>query len=279
MEMDEEVYVDINVIYKIVQNLMDVNKIEISFTSGSLVGIPRDNLIEITNCFQFPRKNYENYNTEMARKLEKQDYENMIVGLYTAVALDSFVSEDFITKLHMYQLSIKECVVLVIDYVKLCSGLVSIKAYRLTQSFINLISSKNYSPSNLEKFGACYYNILSEIPVKIRISELSRILLRKLQPQTKYLFDYLSFDQDALITKKFYYLLKYLKDMAQEMHRVQNTLKQIQNHYNFIEESNESENVRPLDGAGQDQIGTESPSVPSIDLLNHLINTWSVSYS
>ncbi|KAF1743625.1 hypothetical protein MXB_4148, partial [Myxobolus squamalis] len=167
---DQSVEIDLHVVMKIMQNLMDVPEASISCSTGALVGLPVAQKIEITNCFQFPTSNYQDYNTEM-------------VSLYTAIVVDSFMSEDFLTKLHMYQSSIKECVVLVFgqDYVKISHGIFYIKAYRLNKASMDLISSRNFSQSNFEINGVTHQNLLLELPVFVRVSQLSNILVKTLQ--------------------------------------------------------------------------------------------------
>jgi translation initiation factor 3 subunit H len=85
---------------------------------------------------------------EMMARLREVGVDSNTVGWYTSTYLGSFLNDSLVETQYNYQAAIKKCVVLVFDPVKTSQGLLSLRAYRLTQAFMNLYANK---PQNFTK--------------------------------------------------------------------------------------------------------------------------------
>lgn len=110
--------------------------------------------------------------SEMMRHLREVNVDNNTVGWYTSTYLSSFLSESLIHDQFNYQTTISKCVVVVYDPLKVrmpCAlqstsrasrstvlghaqtnqGELSLKAYRLSDAFIELYSNEDFSAARL----------------------------------------------------------------------------------------------------------------------------------
>ncbi|CAH0774925.1 unnamed protein product [Bemisia tabaci] len=154
----------------------------IEVAQGALLGMVVDNALEITNCFAFP-KNYdddEEYQLDMMRNLKLVNVDHYHVGWYQSSEIGSFLSLSLLESQFHYQTSIEESVVLIYDNAKTDRGFLSLKAYRMTPQAIELYKQGEFTTEAIKTHKVGYENLLVEIPLRIRNSTLTNILLSDL---------------------------------------------------------------------------------------------------
>eukprot|EP01117_Protostelium_nocturnum_P006230 TRINITY_DN2248_c0_g1_i2.p1 TRINITY_DN2248_c0_g1~~TRINITY_DN2248_c0_g1_i2.p1 ORF type:complete len:312 (+),score=100.74 TRINITY_DN2248_c0_g1_i2:138-1073(+) len=160
------------------------------FVSGQLLGTDLENGVGVTNSFPFissvgEEENNEKFATEganyissMLSCLEEIKMETNVVGWYSSNYMGKFFNDDSLGTQFDYQQRNPNSVVLLYDPMKTAQGSLSLKAYRLTEPFMNLYKSKQFSKENLTKSGVSFDDIYVEIPVEItNISLASAFLL------------------------------------------------------------------------------------------------------
>jgi translation initiation factor 3 subunit H len=125
--------------------------------TGQLLGLDVDSTLEVTDCFPFPTRVRDDeddredsmggaeYQIEMLRCLREVNVDNNNVGWYSSTYLGSFLNEQTIETQYNYQERIPKCVVVIYDPLKTSQGALSLKAYRLTQSFMQLYRTQTFT--------------------------------------------------------------------------------------------------------------------------------------
>ncbi|XP_054282629.1 eukaryotic translation initiation factor 3 subunit H [Macrosteles quadrilineatus] len=152
---------------------------------GALLGLVVDNRLEITNCFPFPKTydesvDEEEYQLDMMRRLRRVNVDHSHVGWYQSSDVGSFLNLPLLESQYHYQTSIEESVVLIYDTQKTGRGFLTLKAYRLTPQAINMHREGEFTPDALRSLKVGYETLLMEVPVVIRNSPLTNILLSEL---------------------------------------------------------------------------------------------------
>lgn len=127
--------------------------------TGSIVGMDNKETLEITNTFPFPtvdsasaeghqgdsslaaaaaprQKANIAYQNEMVRHLKEVNVDANNVGFYTSAALGNFVNLGFIENQYHYQKDNAAAVALVYDTSKSSQGNLTLRAFRLTPTFM-----------------------------------------------------------------------------------------------------------------------------------------------
>lgn len=152
---------------------------------GALLGLIVGKTLEITNCFAFP-KNYddsideEDYQLDMMRRLRRVNVDHYHVGWYQSSDVGNFLSLPLLESQYHYQTSIEESVVLIYDTNRTSRGFLTVKAYRLTPQAIKLFKENDFSPETLRSLKISYETLLMEVPIVIKNSTLTNILLSEL---------------------------------------------------------------------------------------------------
>jgi translation initiation factor 3 subunit H len=128
--------------------------------TGALVGMDNSGILEVTNCFQFPTvevpvsdshdysgvnhaasapraKANISYQNDMIRMLREVHIDSASVGWYTSANMGNFVNINTIENQFFYQKELNESTIaLVHDVSRSTQGALSLKAYRLSPSFM-----------------------------------------------------------------------------------------------------------------------------------------------
>ena len=129
--------------------------------TGSIVGMDKNGLLEITNTFHFPTveptttdgPEHQNdsstaaaaaprqkaniaYQNEMIRHLKEVNVDANNVGWYTSATMGNFVNMSFIENQYHYQKDNDRTVALVYDTSKSSQGNLTLRAFRLTSAFM-----------------------------------------------------------------------------------------------------------------------------------------------
>jgi translation initiation factor 3 subunit H len=126
-----------------------------ALVTGQLLGLDIGSILEVTNCFPFPGRGGEeddeveadgaNYQLEMMRCLREVNVDNNTVGWYQSTYMGSFQTVELIETFLNYQENIKRCVCIIYDPLRSSQGVLALKALKLTESFMDLYKSQNFT--------------------------------------------------------------------------------------------------------------------------------------
>ncbi|KAF2070631.1 hypothetical protein CYY_008055 [Polysphondylium violaceum] len=212
---------------------------------GQLLGLDIGTSLEVSNCFPFPNprdqedENSESiaeYQLEMMRYLRDVNIDSNTVGWYTPTYLNSFFNESVIETQYNYQATINQkCVVIVYDPIKTSQGTLSLKCYRLTQSFMELFKEHPFSRERLDQANLHFNDIFEQIPIKIHNSQLINALLYEFDGASDNLstnFDRLNISNTIYLEKVVEGMTECLESLNQELNKVYTTQRHIQTQKN-----------------------------------------------
>ncbi|KAF2833193.1 Mov34/MPN/PAD-1 family protein [Ophiobolus disseminans] len=176
-----------------------------SLATGSLVGMEKNGVLEITNSFPYPEvsaaqtdgQNNDSaaslaagaprlkaniaYGNEMIKFLREVNVDANNVGWYTSTSMGNFVNLNTIENQYFYQSQLNErTVALVYDVSRSSQGTLNLRAYRLSPSFVTAYKEGKFTTESLQKSSLRYQDILVELPVTVRNSHLLTSLLHQL---------------------------------------------------------------------------------------------------
>lgn len=171
--------------------------------TGSIVGMDSNNLLEVTNTFPFPssdgttadshqndasaiaaaaprQKANATYQKEMIRHLKEVNVDANNVGWYTSATMGNFVNMNFIENQAHYQNANNTTVALVYDASKSSQGNLTLRAFRLTASFLAALKDNKFTTESLKTSKLTYKEIVTELPVSVHNSHLLTSYLHQL---------------------------------------------------------------------------------------------------
>lgn len=172
-------------VMKIVKHCHEESANNMDVAQGALLGLVVDNRLEITNCFAFQKHNddgmdEEEYQLAMMRRLRRVNVDHFHVGWYQSADVGNFLSLPLLESQYHYQTSIEESVVVIYDTQKSARGFLTLKAYRLTAQAIEMYKEGEFTPEALLKLKVGYENLFIEIPIVIKNSALTNIMMSEL---------------------------------------------------------------------------------------------------
>lgn len=175
---------------KIVKHCHEESQSSMDIAQGALLGLAEGNRLEITNCFPFPKSteetgDEEQYQLDMMRRLRRVNVDHFHVGWYQSADVGNFLSFTLLESQYHYQTSIEESVVLVYDTQKSARGFLTLKAYRLTPQAIAMYKDGDFTPDALRTLKIGYEKLFMEVPIHIRNSALSNIMMSELQEMVR----------------------------------------------------------------------------------------------
>ncbi|CAM6031501.1 unnamed protein product [Sphagnum compactum] len=169
---------------KIVKHCHEESLSSQEVAQGALLGLVVDNRLEITNCFPFPKNDEtmddEEYQISMMRRLRKVNVDHFHVGWYQSAQVGDFLSLPLLESQYHYQTSIEESVVVIYDTQKSARGFLTLKAYRLTPQAIAMYKEGEFTPEALRALKIGFENLFIEIPIVIKNSPLTNIMMLEL---------------------------------------------------------------------------------------------------
>lgn len=165
--------------------------------SGQLLGLDMSEELEVTNCFPFPSfqegskaGSASQYRSEMVRHYKEVSIDSNTVGWYVSSQLDEFLTQNFIDTQASYQKSLgHKCVALVYDSARTSMGNLNIRAFRLSDNFMEVYNKGKFVSSALVEAKLTYSNILVELPLVIANSQLAAALLHEINDDFELLTD------------------------------------------------------------------------------------------
>lgn len=216
--------------------------------TGQLLGLDvkhagsQEVTLEVTNCFPFPSRTGDQeeesddagaeYQLEMMRCLRQVNVDYNTVGWYTSTYLGSFLNESLVDTQFNYQTTIKKCVVIVFDPVKTSQGVLSLRAYRLTQVFMDMYANKtqNFTKEILDNSNMTFNDIFEEVPIRIHNPQLINALLYDMEGSDilSAHFERLNLGFGPFLEKNLEFLAESLDDLASEQSKFQYYQKSLQ---------------------------------------------------
>lgn len=198
---------------------------------GVLLGLLVDTKLEITNCFPYPKTGDEeydelNYQIEMMRKLRDVNVDHFHVGWYQSTFLGSFMNRMLVESQFHYQDSINESVVLIYDPLLTHQGIISFKAFRLTDKLMDVYKSgeKNFTPEGLSERGVNFDNLFEEVPVIVKNSNLVNALISEIEDKTDVpdRETFLSLATGSYLEKSVHLLIEGVDELCQDAQKLHN---------------------------------------------------------
>lgn len=142
--------------------------------TGSIVGMDRDGVLEVTNTFPFPTADvaatdggHQNdasalaaaaprakanivYQTDMIRHLKEVNVDANNAGWYTSATMGNFINTSFIENQYHYQKESDKTVALVHDVSRSSQGALNLRAFKLTQNFMTAYKEAKFTTERLE---------------------------------------------------------------------------------------------------------------------------------
>jgi translation initiation factor 3 subunit H len=155
-------YLFLQAVMKIVKHCHEESQGNMEIAQGALLGLAEGNRLEITNCFPFPKStdetvDEEEYQLAMMRRLRRVNVDHFHVGWY------------------------QSSVVVVYDTQKSAGGFLTLKAYRLTPQAIAMYKDGDFTPDALRQLKIGYEKLFVEIPIHIKNSALTNVMMLELQ--------------------------------------------------------------------------------------------------
>jgi len=249
--------------------------------TGQLLGLDIDSTLEVTNSFPFPSRMEEEeadtdvmgaeYQLEMMRCLREVNVDNNTIGWYTSTYMSSFLSEATIETQFNYQERIKKGVVLIYDPLKSAQGVLSLKAFRITQPFMDLYKTQTFTKESLAKADLSFTDVFEEIPIKIHNSHLVNAFLFELEEDLSFNsdFDRLYLSTNAFLEKNLEFLNECLDDLATEQNKFQyyqrSIAKQQAQQHAWLQKRRGENAVRKMNG--EEVLPEEDPHLPIFKII------------
>lgn len=195
--------------------------------NGQVLGLTQDNRLEATNCFPFPSRDDDDedgiqYQLEMMRVMREINVDHMHVGWYQSTYLGSFLNTSLIDTQFNYQKAIEGSVVIIYDPLKTTQGSLSLKAYRLTQHFMNLFKDTEFSADSPKLHGLTHESVFEEVPITIHNSNLANALLLELESSYgSNNVDRVDLNTTSLLEKNLELLIDTIDDLVAEQNKFQ----------------------------------------------------------
>mmetsp|Transcript_10004 Transcript_10004/g.32433 ORF Transcript_10004/g.32433 Transcript_10004/m.32433 type:complete len:329 (+) Transcript_10004:34-1020(+) len=223
------VHLDGQVVLKIVKHCKENLP---NLVTGQLLGLDIGSTLEITNCFPYPSARADEdaeedadgfYQLEMMRCLRDVNVDNNHVGWYQSTYMGSFQTVELIETFLNYQESIKHCVCIIYDPVRSQQGVLSLKALKLRDNFMEVYKGSTFTEAALKKAGLSWTDVFQEIPVTITNSPLSTAMMAEIQSEsmsTQADFDRMSLSTNPFMEKNLEFLIECMDDLAVEQQKM-----------------------------------------------------------
>ncbi|KAK5988955.1 Eukaryotic translation initiation factor 3 subunit H [Cladobotryum mycophilum] len=170
-----------------------------TIATGSIVGMDQNGVLEVTNTFAFPTvdatgpftDSHQNQNDtanlaaaaparSMIRHLKEVNVDANNVGWYTSSTMGNFINLNFIENQYHYQKDNDKTVAIVYDASRSSQGNLALKAFRLTNNFMNVYKEGKFTTEILQKSKLTFRDIVAELPINVHNSHLLTSFLHQL---------------------------------------------------------------------------------------------------
>ncbi|GLT98455.1 hypothetical protein SLE2022_159590 [Rubroshorea leprosula] len=260
------------VILKIIKHCKDFAP---ALVTGQLLGLDVGSVLEVTNCFPFPIREEDeeveadgaNYQLEMMRCLREVNVDNNTVGWYQSTILGSFQTVELIETFMNYQENIRRCVCIIYDPSRSHQGVLALKALKLSDSFMELFRTQNFTGEKLREKNLSWVDIFEEIPIKVSNSALISAFMTELEsdmPVIQCDYDRLQLSTNPYMERNLEFLSECMDELAAEQQKLQfyyRSLSRQQGQQQGWLQKRRQENMARK-AAGEEPLPEEDPSNP-----------------
>ncbi|KAL0392543.1 UNVERIFIED_CONTAM: Eukaryotic translation initiation factor 3 subunit H [Sesamum radiatum] len=243
------------VILKIIKHCKEFSP---ALVTGQLLGLDVGSVLEVTNCFPFPIREEDeeieaegaNYQLEMMRCLREVNVDNNTVGCIIHITAAPrnpsggpsdtqmyvnthkyevsvnvvwfFQTVELIETFMNYQENIRRCVCIIYDPSRSNQGVLALKALKLSDSFMELYRSNNFTGEKLREKNLSWVDIFEEIPIKVSNSALVSAFMTELEadtPVTQCDYDRLQLSTSPFLERNVEFLIECMDDLSMEQQK------------------------------------------------------------
>lgn len=158
--------------------------------TGQLLGLDSEGVLNVSNCFPFPEEVTDEsesteYQINMMRCCREVNIDHNAVGWYQSTYMGLFSSAEVIETQFSYQQNISQSIMIVHDPVRASHGNAVLKAYRLSEQFMELFKVKKFTLESIKQEMERFSNVFEELPLKIKNSTLNAALVKEIGPEMK----------------------------------------------------------------------------------------------
>jgi len=244
--------------------------------SGPLLGLVVNHTLEVTNCFPFPSRTGEpadddeggaRFQIEMLKCLREVNVDHLQVGWYQTTPLGSYLTEQLIQTQYEYQKQIEESVVLIYDPVRTAQGTLSLRAFRLSNSFMDLWKEQTFSAAALREKKISFENVFKEVKVLIRTSHMARALLYELEDQTlRKKQEQLDISSSSFLERNVRSMMDCVDELANESNKYHYYLRNVQR-----QQSQQQQILTKRKHENAARVSRGQPELPEDDIQNNPI--------
>ncbi|KAL7124328.1 hypothetical protein ABFS83_14G041100 [Erythranthe nasuta] len=217
------------VILKIIKHCKEFSP---ALVTGQLLGLDVGSALEVTNCFPFPIREEDeeveaegaNYQLEMMRCLREVNVDNNTVGWYQSTLFGSFQTVELIETFMNYQENIRRCVCIIYDPSRANQGVLALKALKLSDSFMELYRTNNFTGEKLREKNLSWVDIFEEIPIKVSNSALISAFMTELEADTPVRqcdYERLQLSTSPFLERNVEFLIECMDDLSMEQQKFQ----------------------------------------------------------
>jgi len=212
MNINEErpvkaVCIDVKVVLQIIKHGQDDPRTCDNGLDGFLTGLPENGITNVTQSFRnlnsqdIPEEDYNNqvnkYQTNFLTKLRKGNQDHIMVGFYKKTSNFNIISKaEDLNDMYEFQkrndaTSGNGTVMLAYDEHRMSNGDFGMRAFRISKKGMDMYeeatenNTKPFSISNVKKNKLSFDEILEEIPISIKSSNLMNCLLHQIENDRK----------------------------------------------------------------------------------------------
>uniref|UniRef100_A0A6G1SI41 Eukaryotic translation initiation factor 3 subunit H n=1 Tax=Aceria tosichella TaxID=561515 RepID=A0A6G1SI41_9ACAR len=143
--------------------------------------------LEVTNCYPVPRHTDDDdtdddYGLLMMKHLRNVNVDQLHVGWYQCSPFGSSLNKlESVDLQHMNQNAVEESVTIMYDPIRTQRGFLSLRAYRLTSVALALCKEGEFTIETLQKHNMSFDKFFEEIPIVIKNSSLTNLLVCEMQ--------------------------------------------------------------------------------------------------
>ncbi|CRK13963.1 hypothetical protein BN1708_017211, partial [Verticillium longisporum] len=120
------------------------------------------------------------YQSDMIKHLKEVNVDANNVGWYTSATMSNFVNLSFIENQYHYQKDNDKTVALVHDVSRSSQGSLSLRAFKLSASFMAAYKEGKFTTESLQKSKLSFKDILQEFPVTVHNTHLLTTFLHQI---------------------------------------------------------------------------------------------------
>lgn len=229
--------------------------------NGVLLGLINESkhVLEVTHCFPLMNSDTDEgmeinreYMLEMERSLRQVNVDYQQVGFYQSTYLNTHCDRNFLDSVFDYLEEMNEAIALIYDPLKTKLGNLSIRAFKLSAAAFQLYKEdKDFTAEMLREKHVTYENLFQEIPVVIKNSTLTNVLLCELE-SVQDNTSFFTLPTSSYLEKSIQLLLGGLDEINQDLQKInmfqRATYKQQTSMMKYIQDRKEENDRRVKDG-------------------------------